>query len=175
MENDMLEVIRSRRSTRKFRDEKLEPEKLQRVLKAGLLAPSSCNKRPVEFIVVQDRETLGKLKECKSFGTAGLDTAPCAIVVIADSETSDVWVEDASIATILLQLEAESLGLGSVWIQIRNRRSNTGNSEDDIRAVLNIPEKYGVLDIVAVGYKDERKDAYGEDDIDFSPVHNERF
>ncbi|MEY8353919.1 nitroreductase family protein [Lachnospiraceae bacterium 54-53] len=175
MQNDILEVIKSRRSTRKFRDGRLDSEKLQRVLKAGLLAPSSGNKRPVEFIVVQDRETIGKLKECKKFGTSGLDTAPCAIVVIADSELSDVWPEDASIATILLQLEAESLDLGTVWIQIRNRQSDTGNSEDEVRAVLNIPEKYGVLDILAIGYKDERKNPYGEEDLDFSPVHKERF
>lgn len=175
VKNDILDLICSRRSIRKFKPEKPEPQMLQKVLKAGLLAPSSGNKKPVEFIVVEDSETLKKLKACKSFGTYALDTAPCAIIVIADSLKSDVWVEDASIATIFMQLEAESLELGSVWIQISNRQSIAGSSEDDVRAVLNIPDKYGVLDILALGYKDETKEPYHEDGVDFSAVHNHYF
>jgi nitroreductase len=172
---EVLEILKKRRSVRKFKEEKLDKEVINKVLRAGLLSPSSKNKKPVEFIVVDDKETLLKLKECKSKGADALNTASCAIVVIADSQLSDVWIEDASIATILLQLAAEDLGLGSVWIQMRNRQSNLGCSEEQVRKVLNIPEKYGVLSIVAIGYKDESTKPYDESSLDFSKVHYDNY
>lgn len=175
MQKDILEVIYSRRSIRKFKNEKLETQLLQQVLKAGLLAPSSMNKKPVEFVVVEDRETLQQLKTCKNPSSDAYNTASCAIVVIADSQKSDVWVEDASIASTMMQLEAESLGIGSVWIQMRNRKSLTGGAEEAVRTVLNIPEKYGVLDILVLGYKDEFKEPYSEDSLNFTAVHYDNF
>lgn len=171
----MLNLLKNRRSVRKFTDEKINKETIEKILKAGLLSPSSKNKKPVEFVVVEDRETLLKLKECKSKGAEGLNTAPCAIAVIADSELSDVWIEDASVATTLIQLAAEDLGLGSVWIQMRKRKSKDEDSEEEVRKVLNIPEKFAVLSIVALGYKDEEKKPYDESSYDFSKVHNENF
>ena len=173
MENNVLNLLKERRTIRQFTDKKVSKEIINQILKAGLLAPSSKNKKPVEFIVVENKEILLKLKECKSKGAEALNVAPCAIVIIADSELSDVWIEDASIATILLQLAIEDLGLGSVWIQMRKRESNLGNSEVQIRELLNIPENYGVLTVIALGYKDEYKEAYDEDVLDFSKVHNE--
>lgn len=175
MQKDILDVLYSRRSIRKFKPVKLETQLLQQVLKAGLLAPSSMNKKPVEFIVVEDKETLQQLKTCKNPRSDAYNTASCAIVVIADSQKSDVWVEDAAIASTMMQLEAESLGIGSVWIQMRNRQSLTGGSEDDVRTVLNIPEKYGVLDIIVLGYKDELKEPYSEESLNFTAVHYDYF
>jgi nitroreductase len=112
---------------------------------------------------------------CKNFGTEGLNTASCAIAVIADGQKSDVWIEDASAAAILMQVEAESLGVGSVWIQIRNRQSGPESSEEEVRKVLHIPEKYCVLCVLAMGYKDEDKEPYEEENLDFSKIHNGRY
>jgi nitroreductase len=173
MSIDMLEIIKKRRSIRKFTEEGVSPKCLGEILKAGLLAPSSKNKKPVEFIVIEDEETIKRLKDCKSFGTSGLDTAPMVIAVIADSERSDVWVEDASIAVIMMQLEAESLSLGSVWIQIRNRECTNGDSEAAVRQVLGIPGKFGVLCLLALGHKAEEREPYEEKDADPLRVHTE--
>lgn len=175
MSNEMLEVMKCRRSIRKFTEEKLTGEEVEKILKAGLLAPSSKNKRPVELILVENRETIKALKNCKNMGTVALDTAPCAIAVIADTRKSDVWVEDASIAAAMMMLEAESLSLGSVWIQIRNRRSDSADSEAEVRKVLHIPEYYGVLNILALGRKAEEKAPYTEEDINLSSVRKEQF
>ena len=175
MEFDMLNLIMKRRSIRKFKDEKLTGEQIQELVNAGLLAPTSKNNKAVELIVVDDIDTILKLKDCRNMGTIGLQTAPCAIVVIGDSEKSDVWVEDASIAASYIQLRAEDIGLGSVWIQMRNRVSESDSSENEIRKLLNIPEKYGVLCILAIGYKNENKEAYTENDVEESRAHYNKF
>lgn len=171
----MLDLLKKRRTVRKFKEDKIQRETIEKIIKAGLLAPSSKDKKPVEFVIVEDRDTMMKLRKCKSKGANGLDTAVCAIAVIADSDLSDVWIEDASIAAIFLQLEAEALGLGSVWIQMRKRQSDFGESEKEVRSVLNIPENYGVLSIIALGYKNEEKTHYDENDLNMSKVHIEKF
>lgn len=167
----MIDLLKNRRSIRKFTEEKVSKEDLEKILKAGLLAPSSMNKKPVEFVVIEDRQTILKLEKCKKFGTVPLKTAPLVICVISDSELSDVWVEDASIASVLIQLEVEKLGLGSTWIQLRNRTCDEGISEEAVRKVLSIPQKYGILSLIAIGHKDEDKNPYTDEDLDFSKVH----
>ena len=116
MEFDMLNLIMKRRSIRKFKDEKLSEKQIQELVNAGILAPTSRNNKAVELIVVDDADTILKLKDCRNMGTKGLQTAPCAIVVIGDSEKSDVWVEDASISASYMQLRAEDLGLSLIHI-----------------------------------------------------------
>ena len=96
-----------RRSIRKFKDEKISEEEIQKLVNAGLLAPTSKNNKAVKLIVIDDKNKILELKDCRNIGTVGLQTAPCAIVVIADREKSDVWVEDASIAASYMQLAAE--------------------------------------------------------------------
>lgn len=172
---DMSNIIMKRRSIRIFKDERLAKEEIRELVKAGLLAPTSRNNRGVELIVVDERDIILKLKDCRNMGTKGLETATCAIVVIADREKSDVWVEDGAIAASYIQLRAEDLGLGSVWIQMRNRVSDNDSSENEVRRLLNISEKYGVLCIIALGYKNENKAAYTENDLEESRVHFNKY
>lgn len=171
----MLELLKRRRSIRRFTSQPVEQENVEKLLQAALLAPSSMGKKPVEFVVVRDKEIIARLKTYKKHGTLPLETAPLAIVIIADKEKSDVWVEDAAIASILLQLEAEKLGLGSTWVQLRLRESATESSEFAFKRELGIPEKYGVLSVVAIGHKDEEKKPHTVEDLDFSKVHYEKF
>ena len=88
------------------------------------------------------RQTITRLKTYKKHGTTALESAPLAIVVAADAEKSDVWVEDASIAATFLQVEAEALGLGSNWIQLRRRESDAEPSETAFRRELGLPDHY---------------------------------
>ena len=171
----MLEIFKNRRSIRKFTNEIISKEDIEKILKAGLLAPSSMNKKPVELIVIDDKETIAKLETCKKYGTLPLKTAPLVIAVIADSELSDVWVEDASISATFIQLEVEKLGFGSTWIQMRKREAEDKDSEVAVRKVLDIPNKYGVLALIAIGHKDEEKKPYEDSDIDFGKVHYNGF
>jgi len=79
-------------------------------------------------------------------------------VVLADPSHSDVWIEDSSIATTLIILEAQQLGLGSCWIQLRRRyHASREDSEIYLRNLLGIPKSLNILCMVAIGYPDETK------------------
>ena len=130
-------LIQNRRSTRKFTEQLLSPEQVELILKAALMAPASKRSNPWQFVVVEDKEMLKKLAGCKKNGSAFLEGCALAVVVLANVMESDVWIEDASVASIYMQLQAEDLGLGSCWCQIRNRVTedevDSNNYEDQVR------------------------------------------
>jgi nitroreductase len=151
-------LIQNRRSIRKFKKQPVEEAKIEMLLEAALRAPSSRSINPWEFIVVSDSNLLKKLSESKPHGSAFLKNAPLGIVVLADSEKSDVWIEDTSIACIFIQLAAESLSLGSCWIQIRKRmHDKSKTAEAYVSDLLNIPKNFCIESIIAIGYPDEKK------------------
>ncbi|AXU52669.1 TPA: nitroreductase family protein [Clostridioides difficile] len=173
----MIGFLKKRRSIRKYKDVEVEKEKLDKILKAALLAPSSKGLRTWEFIVVDDKEKLINLSQCRTKGGGFfLKNAPLAIVIIADKEKNDVWIEDASIAASYIQLQAHELGLGSCWIQVRNRMHDDNIEADKyIREELKVPSKYSVECIISIGYPDEEKKAYGDSDLDYKKVHFNHF
>lgn len=111
---------------RKFTGEELTQDQVLTLLKAALMSPSSKRSNCWQFIVIDDKDTLEKLSFCKESGAAFVKDAAIAIAVTADPLASDVWIEDASIASIMIQLQAEDLGLGSCWVQIRERFTANG-------------------------------------------------
>jgi nitroreductase len=172
----MIEILKQRRSIRKYLDKKVEKEKLEVLKKGILLAPSSKSNKPLEFIFVDEKNKIIELSESKNFGSAFLKSAPLAVVIVGDENKSDVWIEDGSIAAIILQLTAESIGLKSCWIQIRNRIKNeTVTSEEHVKSVLNIPDNLKVLSIIALGYPDEVKEPYGENSLKYSLVKENNY
>ena len=102
---------------RKFTGEELSQEDVVALLKAALMAPTSKRSNSWQFIAVDDKKLLSELSHCKEQASAFIADAALAIVVTADPLASDVWIEDASIASIMIQLQAEDLGLGSCWVQ----------------------------------------------------------
>ncbi|MGO5065371.1 MULTISPECIES: nitroreductase family protein [unclassified Clostridium] len=172
----MLELLKQRRSIRKFQQKPIENEKIEILKKVLLLAPSSRNLKPLEFIFLEDKEILKDISKCKPHGGTFIKDAALAVVILGDENKSDVWVEDASIASIILQLQAESLGLGSCWSQIRNRKYDDNKmAEDYIKEKLNIKENYKVESIIAIGYKDETKEPIDEDKLDFNKIYINKF
>jgi nitroreductase len=169
-----IDLIRNRRSIRRFLKRPVEVEKMEVLFEAALRAPSSRGLNPWEFIVVTDRDLLEKLSRTKQQGSAFLGDAPLGIVVCADPDTCDIWVEDASVAAIVIQLAAESLGLGSCWIQIRERMHDGSKSaEGYVVDVLSIPARLKVESIIAIGYPDEQKSPHGKDELLYEKVHNQ--
>ncbi len=172
----MIQLLRNRRSIRKYTDIPVEAEKLEILKEAVLRAPSSKNINPWEFIFVEDREIIRKLKLCKPHGTVPLETAPLAVIICADETKNDVWIEDCSIASILLQLTAQSLGLGSCWIQVRNRHSHTSvTSEQYIQELLGIPPNFRILNIVTAGYAQTVREGKPVSELQYEKIKINRF
>jgi len=154
----MIDLLRKRRSIRKFAPERVAPELVETLVEAALRSPSSRKINPWEFVVVDDPETLLKLSRAKQHGSEFLKNAPLAVVVCADTAKSDVCIEDCSIAAIIIQLTAVSLGLGSCWAQIRNRtHDREKNSETYVRDLLGLPDHIMVETVIGIGYPAERK------------------
>ena len=152
-------MIQNRRSHRKFTQEEIDGEALRLILRAALMSPTSKNQRSWQFVVVDDPVLLEKLSDAKELGAAFIKDAPIAVVVMGNPKENDCWIEDCSIASISMQYQAEELGIGSCWAQMRGRGLSDGTSSDDvIRGILNLPPDLSVLCVIAFGYKaDERK------------------
>ncbi len=148
-----IDLARSRRTSRRFSSVPLSDEEKKLILEAGSLAPSSRGLKPVRLFPLDDRSSIEGLAGCRPTGTAALETASFAVIVTADSGMSDTWVEDSSIASIMMQLEAEDLGLGSCWIQVRMRGDGNISAESFVRNAIGIDEDLSVLCILAFGRK----------------------
>ncbi|MFZ0448207.1 MAG: nitroreductase family protein [Desulfatiglandaceae bacterium] len=172
----LLSLLEKRRSIRKYQDKKVEPEKIDKLIEAALRAPSSIGRTPWEFVVVTDQDILQKLGRAKEHGSMFIKGAPLGIVVCADPKKSDIWVEDASIASIIIHLAAASLDLGSCWIQIRERmHQGTEPAEGFIAEVLGLPSDLKVLSMIAVGYPDEEKAPHEKETLPYDKVHLNNF
>jgi nitroreductase len=167
-----LSLVEKRRSIRRYEDKPVEPEKVERLIEAALRAPSSRGFNPWEFVVVTDGVLLEKLSKSKPHGASFLKDAPLGIVVCADPEKCDVWIEDASIASIYIHLAAASMELGSCWIQIRKRmHDQTKTAEQYIRELLNIPQNFNVESMIAIGYPAEKKSPHPKEDLQYEKVY----
>ena len=167
-----LSLIQKRRSIRRYLPWPVEKEKIDILIEAALRAPSSRGFNPWKFIFVTKRDLLKKLSETKEHGSSFLRNATLGIVVCADAIKSDVWVEDASIASIFIQLAAESIGLGSCWIQIRERIHNDEKTAQEyISEILNIPSDLKVESIIAVGHPEKRKPPHAKKNLQYDKIY----
>lgn len=161
---------------RKFTSEELTQDEVVTLLKAALMAPTSKRSNSWQFIVVDDKPTLDLLSRCKESGASFLTDAALGIVVAGDPLASDVWIEDASVASIYLQLQAEDLGLGSCWIQVRERWAADGRSADEyVHGVLDIPLQLQVLSIIAIGHKGMERKPFNEDHLQWEKIHLNKY
>ncbi|MCY1633663.1 nitroreductase family protein [Marinifilum sp. D737] len=172
----MLDILYKRRSVRRFTTEKVEEEKIDRILEAGLLAPSSKSKYPCEFIVCDQPELNLKLSESKPGGASFLKYAPVSIVITGDEEKSDVWIEDTSIAAAYMLLQAEKEDLGATWVQIRGREHKENfSAEEYIQELLGIPKNQKVLAIIGIGHKDGLKEGRDKSFLKREKIHRNHF
>ena len=173
---DFKDLAQLRHSHRKFTEQEIDGDDLKLILRAGLMAPTSKGQRAWQFVVVDDKLDLEKLSDAKNLGGQFLKGAPVAIVVLGDPMQNDCWIEDGAIAAISMQYQAEELGLGSCWVQMRGRGLNDGTSADTvIRGILDIPENLNVLCVVAFGHKADVRQPQNEDKLKWENVHLGKF
>lgn len=166
------DLLIKRHSIRKYTDEPIEAEDVKLILEAGLLAPTSKSSRSWSFVAVDDPDMLSRLAQCKPLGALPLSRCKLAIVVCGGPEVSDPWIEDASVAAAFMHLQAEALGLGSCWVQIRGRfTADDIPSEEYVQELLGIPETRPVVCILTVGYKDEERRPVDTSKLLWEKVH----
>lgn len=171
-----IELLQKRRSIRQFEDRPVENEKIDVLVEAALRSPSSRGFNPWEFVVVTDKETIIDLARAKTHGSSFLKNASLAIVVVADPEKSDVWVEDASIASILVHLQATDLGLGSCWVQIRLREhSRDRSAEQFVAERIGLRKGMVVESIIGIGYPTETKQRHAKSSLQYDKVSYDRY
>lgn len=169
---DFHQLLLERHSIRRYTDQPVDAEHVKTILEAALLAPSSKSKRPWQFIVVEDKEMLAKLSKAKEFGSHAIAGAAFAVVVVSNPELSDVFIEDTSVAAIMMQLQASALGLGSCWIQIRNRFSADGEpAEVMVQSLLDIPQYLPVECIISFGHINENRKPVDPSKLLWEKVH----
>ena len=157
---------------RQFTEELLSGDNVKMLHRASLMSPSSKGLHAYEFIVVEDKQMLTALSQSKAVGSDFLAGAPLAIVVLADPRISDVWIEDASVAATNILLQAEDLGLGACWIQLRERQDAEGRpTEDIVKSLLGIPDELRAVCMIAVGHKGMERKPQNEDRLKLERVH----
>lgn len=174
--SDYFDLLKNRRSCRLFTGEPVDKEDVCSLMKAALMSPSGHRFNPWEFVLVEDKEVLKALSQAKAQGAALIEGAAMAIAVIGDTTKTDVWVEDCSIASIIIQLAAQELGLGSCWVQMRCRVDVEGvPAEDNVRKILDIPQHYAVLSVIAVGHKARESKPFDEERLQWEKIHVGKF
>lgn len=171
-----IELLRKRRSIRQFEEKHVEKEKIDLLVESMLRSPSSRSLNPWEFVVVTDPAIITDLAQAKPHGASFMKNAPLAIVVCGDPAKCDVWIEDCSIASLNLHLQATDLGLGSCWIQIRQRDHDEQTSaEQYVRNLLGIKQNLAVAAIIAIGYAREEKPGHAASSLLFDRVSYNRY
>jgi nitroreductase len=140
-------VIRTRHATRKFKNERIEKEKLEKVLEAGRLAPTAKNNQPIKIYVVENNlEGIDKASPCRY-------NAPCVLLVCGDKEQAfqkenhSTYEMDACIVATHMMLEATNIGLGNIWVEMFQ--------EDVLREEFHIPNNLIPICLIPIGYEEE--------------------
>ncbi|MFP4497391.1 MAG: nitroreductase family protein [Vulcanimicrobiota bacterium] len=154
--NNAIEIIMDRTSIRSYTDEPVSEEHIDKILKAGMAAPTAANKQPWAFIVVTDREKLDALAGQLPYAKM-LSQAPAAIVVCGVPELglegieNQYWVQDCSAASQNILLAIHDLGLGGVWTGAYPMKER----EKAVREILEIPKNIIPLNVIAFGHPDK--------------------
>jgi nitroreductase len=167
----MDDPVLSRRSIRRYTDQAVDDAAVERLLRAGMAAPSAGNQQPWQFIVIRDRASLTQITEWHPYAKM-LPSAPVAIVVCGDPGTAKwamLWAQDCSACVENMLIEAESLSLGAVWLGVHPLPER----EAALRELLGIPETVVPFAIVPFGWPAERKPP--SDRYDPARVHAERW
>ena len=126
----------------------------------------------MEYRAITDRTVIGFLAQCKEHGAGPLTTAPLALVLTADADKADTWIEDSSIAISFMMLMAEEQEIGSCWCQIHLRSSAEGkDAEETVCNILGIDSHMRIVGILALGIPEKRNPAHALDELNWDKVH----
>lgn len=162
-----MNAIFERRSIRKYTNKTISKESIEKILKAGMSAPSAGNEQPWQFIVLDDKNILNSVTKVHPYSQM-LKEASHAIIICGDMNlkkfNEDLWVQDCSAAAENILLMAQDLGLGAVWLGVYPIKERV----EGISNILNLPTHVVPFSIISLGYPAEKKDTanrYNEERI----------
>lgn len=153
-----MKEIFNRRSIRKYEDRAVEKEKIDKILRAAMQAPSAANEQPWEFIVVENKETLKKLSAMSPYSKL-VEGSAVTFVLLANSDALRIptaWQQDLGAAAENMLLEAAYLGLGAVWLGVATADSNA----EYTKKVFNLPDNIKPFALISVGYPDNQSNEF---------------
>lgn len=166
-----MDAIFKRRSIRKYKNTPIESEKIEKLLRAAMQAPSAGNQQPWEFLVIEDKEMLIRLSSMSPYSKM-IAEAPLAIVMLANKEHMkypENWEQDMGAATQNLLLQAVELDLGAVWLGVAPLKDRM----DYVKSLFNLPENVKPFAVVPIGYSAEESKSI--DRFHENKVHYERY
>ncbi len=165
----LLPAIVARRACRAFKPDAVPDSLVEELLKAAFFAPTARHIRAVEFIVVTDqkkRQAIADALVPQDF----VAKAPLIIVPIVDTKTASKPREDLALATENIWLQATHLQLGCVWKHVHD-----GEEQENLRAILGIPEKHLVINVLPIGYPAEPLPPHTDAECDPKKIHQEKW
>jgi len=163
----VIKEIANRRSVREYKIDAIPEEYIIEIIKAGQFAPSARHNLAIEFVVVKNQETKNRIFEI--VGQEFIKQAAVLIIPATDTTKTNCPVEDLSVASENMFLQATALGLGSVWKAIKKEF----NEEEKIKKLLGIPQQFKAVNIIPVGYPKEKPEPRSDKDFDGKKIHQE--
>jgi nitroreductase len=165
----IIKEISNRRSIREYQQKEVPEECIVEIIKAGQFAPTAKHNQAVEFIVIKEQKTKEAIYDITD--QEFVREAPLLIVPVTDTTKTNCPVEDLSVASENMFLQAAALGLGTVW---KNLKAEFGE-EKRVKELLGIPEQYKAINIIPVGYAKEEPLAHTDKDFDAKKIHHEKW
>jgi nitroreductase len=165
----IVKEIINRRSVREFKSKNVPQEYIIEIIKAGQFAPTARHNQAVEFIVVKNQETKNKIFEIVDQNF--VKEAPVLIIPVTDTTKTNCPVQDLSVASENMFLQATTLGLGTVWKALKPEF----NEPKKIKKLLGIPEQYMAINIIPVGYPKKEPEPHTDKNFDNKKIHQERW
>ena len=163
----IIKEISNRRSVREYKPDDVADELIIEIIKAGQFAPTAKNNQAVEFVVVRNQETKEKIFEI--VGQEYVKEAPVLIIPVIDETKSILPIQDLSVASENIFLQAVALGLCTVWKSIRPEW------KDGVKQLLKIPENFLAINIIPVGYPKNKIEPHADADFSDKKIHREKW
>ena len=169
----MLEVIKKRRSHRRFSNKPIEDQKINEILNAAMFSPTAHHQRQWEFVVVKDQATKEKLSEATQY--TGCTKEASAVIVLCSPEVHQ-WVEDLSIIGEVIYLEATNQGLATCWMHLKELGSSgKPDPEGYVRDLLGMPKTMRVLCFFPIGYPVLNLPEHAQSEFEVNKIHYEKW
>jgi len=163
----ILEEIAGRRSTRDFKEEAVSEKEIAEVIKAGQFAPSSRNNRAIEYVVITEKALKDKIGEAVS--QPFVKAAPALIIPVTDPASSMQPVQDLSVASENIFLQAEALGLGTVWKNV------SPEAMQEVAPIIGVPRNLLFINIIPVGHPKTKLPPHTDAEFDAKKLHQEKW